>query len=1295
MAAQRIVWTCLPNGLDAGQRRLSILVSPRAEPDGVATLNDFQDLLHWREKQLTFQLEFESEPAGPGGATATVAAPAATGAEQALWAAVFEQNMVVKGRIFDGYPGVKVLSFPVLNVLSFVTGQYQKFATAPATATHFPAVDVLRGDDGLRPFAYGWFPEGPRPRPGPPPVQQRLAGLLAENRAVPPHPPDPELDFWQVKEIVRPRNPTHEVPLGAGFKTIEFTKVLPEKIKPEVDFHRTLAVLGEQPALLRALGLLIDLEIADADVLTGTIPASGWVSIVDVDAVPAWQLDPIDVRPRTRYTADFLAQPKSGDLAGGFLELGPEYGLVDVDTEGAALKLVNLANTVFASLYPARNTDDTPRRFSLPALRSGGLSLIRTGRALKLVERLDRLKDLDDEAAGPAPVRSDLHAEDLVRGYRVDARDADVPNASWQSLCRRLISYEVGLGGGKTPWPPSNQAAIEEEGSITLGATSGADRSAEPDLMLTEAMFRWDGWSLCARRPGKHVGTNDEPAEFPRAASADSETELKVALNADVVPDSLPRLRFGRRYVMRARAADVAGNGVPWTFAGAAPTIGPARYSRFEPVGSPAVVPREVPTAGESIERIVIRSFNDSPDKDDDPTVQTVDRHIAPQLVSQLLAEAHGMFDLMAPADSYVLVQSRQGTYGNPNDPDAKVVPHPEAQLPLPYLPDPLARGAAFLGLPGDKDDAFLGLPGAPSNKEIAFHADGTKTVTDLTPTEKPPITLVQVDFGKKGAWPDLPPFRLHVVEGSGEPAWDANGRELTVQVPKATLATARLSSYLDQEALVLLGIWRWIEEAKPPVTAKTRARLRQLALQGRHWMLTPFREVVLVHAVQQPLLVPDISKLSVTRQIGSTATVLHDKVEVHARSTVKLDVNGTWQEPVDPIAEAKPKSMTGSAHAFEVPIRYPGPVEKPADNIATIEHRHEFGDTRRRTVSYEVVATSRYREYFEDPNLVYTRSRTRPEDLTIPSSARPHAPSVFYAVPTFGWDRPPPTEQGATSVRSGGGIRVYLERPWFSSGEGELLGIVLLDLPKRRTDPPPRVVPERLKPYVTQWGADPVAGSPVPRLALRPQDFPRATSSRGRLTLDEVDPALNTVAVAGHEVEYDEERQLWYSDIELDPGEAYFPFVRLALARYQPISVEVPARQGQAIRNVHLSRVVLAEFIQLAPQRTATISFVSPTVVSAAVAGAGVRHNAVEVAVETERSDVKGDLGWMPAAGVQVKELLAANPDLPKRFEVTLPSPRGGRMPFRLVVREFEELPTGTGEQTGRRLVYAETFKL
>jgi hypothetical protein len=58
-------------------------------------------------------------------------------------------------------------------------------------------------------------------------------------------------------------------------------------------------------------------------------------------------------------------------------------------------------------------------------------------------------------------------------------------------------------------------------------------------------------------------------------------------------------------------------------------------------------------------------------------------------------------------------------------------------------------------------------------------------------------------------------------------------------------------------------------------------------------------------------------------------------------------------------------------------------------------------------------------------------------------------APDVVYALPTFGWQRQTETNL-KRSVRFGGGLRVYLRRPWFSSGAGELLGVALWASPFR-----------------------------------------------------------------------------------------------------------------------------------------------------------------------------------------------------------------------------------------------------
>jgi hypothetical protein len=57
-------------------------------------------------------------------------------------------------------------------------------------------------------------------------------------------------------------------------------------------------------------------------------------------------------------------------------------------------------------------------------------------------------------------------------------------------------------------------------------------------------------------------------------------------------------------------------------------------------------------------------------------------------------------------------------------------------------------------------------------------------------------------------------------------------------------------------------------------------------------------------------------------------------------------------------------------------------------------------------------------------------------------------------------------------------------------------------------------------------------------------------------LTLPGLSPTDVTLDCASHDVAWNDERQLWYCDIELDPGACYYPFIELALTRYQPVSI-------------------------------------------------------------------------------------------------------------------------------------------
>ncbi|PFJ15774.1 hypothetical protein, partial [Bacillus cereus] len=119
----------------------------------------------------------------------------------------------------------------------------------------------------------------------------------------------------------------------------------------------------------------------------------------------------------------------------------------------------------------------------------------------------------------------------------------------------------------------------------------------------------------------------------------------------------------------------------------------------------------------------------------------------------------------------------------------------------------------------------------------------------------------------------------------------------------------------------------------------------------------------------------------------------------------------------------------------------------------------------------------------------------------------------------------------------------------WWSSGLGEMLGVVLVEnkLPAQ-TEP--------LYSYLTLWGQDPISKSPelsLPTIA----DF---KNYKEVYDVNLFELPNETVKVICFDVDWDSERKMWYSDLELNTGNAYYPFIRLALVRFQPKSLIVPA---------------------------------------------------------------------------------------------------------------------------------------
>ena len=1389
MRKQTVMWTALPNGVrvdDAGVRylRLSAFVSVRLEtnegPD--PTLSQFPDFLVWPATPVSFSVRFNADPPIP-------AADMGPALRSDLWQALFTGSTPLNSFQFKDFSDRRIRSYPVRHIVSFLRDEYVRIATQ--FPTEFPTLQDLglnldsRGQlVCLGSFGRIAFPPAPRgteppdgrpPGPTEPPdttpgesfpcpdevaLTQLLEGILTEQRAVPFNSAaSPAMDFLQLKLFHRNRNQNR---LSAAA-----LKALQDEIIEKFDFHQMLSSLGEYPQLLRLLGLVRDLkipfplgvpELSTVQVIadwTPSVPDSATFMAVNVPNVPpALPERRLETRCIVNHST-FMARPRPGsDLQDGMLNIDDagRFELVQVDQDGAAIKAMDLANNLWRALL--RRTADTPSRFSVPSLRSGGLSIARVGRAPLLVTHLGGAfsRNLNLEAESDMA----LWADDVTRGFRVDVMDSK--SGTWHSLCRRTGDYQF-LTTDVTE-------VMEDEGVLSAAVTESSDGSSA-DLHLQESYFRWAGWSLVAPRPGNVITPEDkteEPQPIQNEAPTDKNPHIQLEVNSKAVPGSLPRLRYGLDYRVRARAVDLAGNSLPFDLEGTDNSAGPETYGRFEPANQPALVKRHPITLGETLERMVLHSNYNTPAAATDPS----ERHIAPPKTSQLTAEEHGMFDAPDPNNSdqtvldkavYALVAEKDpgdfktGGAVDPNDYQDSVTNlaftqrfFDVDQLQLPYLPDPIAMGASFHAPSSSPLATTLGLPGTGAAL--------------FGPPPGPPV----LSFYPGASWPDAKPFRLEVVEGADPPdppKWNEAERVLTVQLPKAEVAKVLYSCFIDDTALAKLGLWQWIDKAGLATSA-----MKTLAISGKHWMFTPFRELTLVHAVRQPLTEPGFQKLVAIKLLGKTFATLRDTgFLVNGKSTSKITVRAHWVEPIDALDEPIWKFISGRADAFEQSV-------DPPDTQVLLQGKHEFGDTRYRRVDYRFIAATRFREYFPDPlpeetadvplpdetpvlldetgvaegsetvqkadmsatfsrdtdykmdyrngtiariatggigdgetvNVIWTPPVTRTSETVsrdILNSARPATPKALYIIPTFGWHTAPQDTKTAKSqiqsIRKGRGLRVYMDRPWWSSGDGELLGVVMWVPPS----PNINTIPEALKPYATQWGMDPIWRSSPTKPLPKPEDFPLSKPEHraSSLTLDEVSGFA--VSVAGHEVGFDEERGLWYSDIEVEAGATtYFPFVRLALARFQPKSVP----------DAHLSRVVLADFAQLAPDRFATLTFdlKKATLLDVSVQGlaykssvAGTGPSRMEVVVEGRQPGVEGDLGWvaipdavfpLPPAVRQIR----GSPFTRWAGRVTLPAPRGSQ-PFRLVIREFETyLHAGAlGNVPQERLTYADSLEI
>lgn len=813
-------------------------------------------------------------------------------------------------------------------------------------------------------------------------------------------------------------------------------------------------------------------------------------------------------------------------------------------------------------------------------------------------------------------------------------------------------------------------------------------------------------------------------------------------------------------------------------------------FVRWQPVPPPAVVPRRPYSEGESNGVLVVRSWvsqdpatlkmsTGTPQEYADANPgrwATCERHLVPPKTSQLEAEQHGAFDAAigsadagvralwlhaAIRESGTLFDQELPRLDDPSirDPqdgvelvhgpgaypaELRTLPLPAGEAPgpgqyvvhdtdlvhTPYLPDVLARGLGFVFPDAGKE--FTIVP--------PFGVEGF--------TARYPGALATADT--PSAWPSTDGYRL-VLDGAADLTGRVEPHLITLSLPRGTALRTRVSSTLTPDDLGVLGPWLQLPESVRQLPGVVEA-----AVNGWLWALTPSTSLTLVHAVPRPIRAPEPIGFRIYRAASATNVMLLGGVELDGPSTDSLIVDARWDEVLDDLSDPQWKTLPNQRQVAattaiepweDIAILAGGHPDQTYDDqlVGHVRsHRavHEFGDTKHRLVGYRLRATTRFREYFapeelaprapsDDPALPIDDGRSTVSaeiELHVPNTSLPAPPLVHSVIPLFRWEEGAEPDQPMARRRvRRSGVRVYLERPWFTTGADEQLGVVLAVGERPTTT------------FTSQWGGDPFwFGSNVAdreavqvtdllsAIGLDDYDSVAGPSGKPEIYPSADDPNIKMMVIP-YRPQYSLERHKWFADIGFPAR--FWPFVQLSLVRYQPYSVT-----GR-----HISKPVRCDFVQVPPERTASVSRTAEGRVRVLVSGpvglhdtgvgtapiglaavGGVRganspllvgaNRVLRAKLQTRDAGQTSDLAWTTVdqtdlvvrgyAGTLANLVWTGELDVPEGLPFTRPTTPGTH---RVRIEEWETFvgdPENLGDPNStptreNRLIYADEFEL
>ncbi len=1114
-----------------------IFVSLRAAGTEDGHVADWDALTDWPGLLSSARFSIERDD---GAAAPLQIAP---DADAPTWSTLIPSDLPVRPHVPASPLGARTATFSSTTIAVDIRAVYSLAGAPgsvapPAAAADLTPVSATEVDPGAlafgdQPSSEGWD-EPPRTEGRGGLLRSLLPGPYAAVSGISQDRPQDLLSFVSANAVSFLANDALDVPafdtfdLGARAPVTEWTNAattvhvlnamaedartdaatpdaVPADASASDEFHATLSALGDHPALLARLGLVLR-GVSVLDVPEGPFGARVVVDGLDhPDATVStpWSAmtrtgDRIAMQPRTRATP-----------ATSFAPLG--IACESVDTDAAVRALLRLAEEELADGRP-RSIDE------LPALRTAGLRLVREEAATcdlagLAQNRTNRHADqrLDDDLR--------LHAEDVAYGARIDVLDHTT--GRWRSLHERVVDYRV----DDAPL----LAGAHDESAVRVAIVHPVPGTAsEPAAVsvVDDALATWDGWSLAAQRPGKAVvsAPDTEPA-----VRVSNEPLRSGGVAADVTarPRSLPRLRFGRRYRLGLRVVDIAGGGSSLDDAAARLESNDVDFLRFEPLAPPIVVmpPTTTDRTGESETVLAVRSGLDDDVTDFGAEPELCVRRLFPPRTTVELAERHGVFD--SAVDDASLVEDahdRASSVDEPLDPTSRDVG---------YLVDPLSAGATLWGLPGALEPFVI---------EWSHDDDGAPRAIELR--------LVAVAAGEERP-----------------PEHDATQGSITVFLAPGHDVTVHLASTLSStEHLALPAMWGSLPDAErvaaqdllsqgmhPMITPSVELRLVHATQRP-----TPppygadgvngFREAGASRIAIEGGWPVDPWTTGSVEVTASWADLSSDR-----QAPTGSDDDGN---PVVVPVEMPRTSRLGAAML----VPYPASAEAPdtevwLEDAAVVDPGHAKAVTLTLTSRY----TSRHPDFFPrafavaEPGAVPRLAIDgEPYTLTMRSAARPVPIAPTRVLPLIVRRR-----FGDVIEREGGWIRVHVGTEWFLSGPGEQAVVLALSARAAIDDPLPDA-PFRF----SRVGLDPgrVRDDPFPSPPLSPEVFGPAEEWIAHCPPESVDDLLRAgwdpasdVLMRPRPVSWDESVGEWFFDVRVTWTGSTDAMASLVVARDQP----------------------------------------------------------------------------------------------------------------------------------------------